>query len=76
MAKRRAKVSKSSKSCAPCKSSCCCACWGWIVLILGVIYLLQDLGALARWGLNWPLEWWTVAFVLVGLKGLVLSYSK
>ncbi len=35
----------------------------WIVLIIGIIYLLKDLGVWT-W---WPFEWYTVLFVLFGL---------
>ena len=41
-----------------------CKTWGWIILIVGVIYLLQDLGS-AAW---WPFSWYTSLFVIAGLK--------
>ena len=42
-----------------------CPAWcAWIVLIIGIIYLLQDLNVW-NW---WPFNWWTVLFVLMGLK--------
>ncbi|MEK6907531.1 MAG: hypothetical protein AABW45_03300 [Nanoarchaeota archaeon] len=37
--------------------------FGWVVLLAGVLYLLSDLGWVGWWNVNW----WTVAFVLVGL---------
>lgn len=67
------KMSSSSMGCSSCHSGGCgsCRCWGWILALVGVIFLLQDLGMLARWGLNWPLNWWTVAALLVGAKWLM-----
>ena len=41
-----------------------CSTWGWVVLIVGIIYLLQDLGS-ASW---WPFSWYTALFVIMGLK--------
>ena len=38
--------------------------FGWIVLVVGVLYLLQDLNVVS-W-LSW-LNWWTALFVLLGL---------
>lgn len=45
-----------------------CPKWvSWVILVVGVIYLLQD------WGVSavsfWKFNWWTVAFVLAGLGG-------
>jgi len=47
-----------------------CSKWiGWVVLILGIIYLIADImnwgkeGPIRWWGLNW----WTAVFILVGL---------
>jgi len=39
---------------------------GWIILLAGVLYLLQDVNAITWWTLNW----YTVAFVLVGIGSL------
>lgn len=49
------------------KQMCDSACgWkGWALLVVGVLYLAQDLGwGFASW---WNLNWWTVAFLLWGL---------
>ncbi len=44
-----------------------CPVWfNWAVLVVGVLYLLGDLG-LFPWFSN-VFSWWTVGFVLVGLK--------
>ena len=45
-----------------------CSCshhktFGWVILIIGVLYLLNDLG----WWNVWVVNWWTAVFVLVGL---------
>lgn len=37
--------------------------WGLLVLIVGILYLGQDLG----WWSFWELKWWTVAFLIVGI---------
>ncbi|OGJ11940.1 hypothetical protein A3K62_01495 [Candidatus Pacearchaeota archaeon RBG_16_35_8] len=41
--------------------------FSWLVLVIGVLYLLQDLGVISWMG--W-LNWWTALFVLVGLGAL------
>ncbi|MFC2133821.1 hypothetical protein ACFLTH_04330 [Bacteroidota bacterium] len=41
-----------------------CPAWmAWVVLVLGVLFLLKDLGIWTFWDINW----WTVVFVLAGL---------
>ncbi|MBC8500353.1 MAG: hypothetical protein ISS25_01670 [Nanoarchaeota archaeon] len=43
-----------------------CPVWmNWVVLIVGILYLLADLGVFAWWGDT--ISWWTVMFVLLGL---------
>lgn len=37
----------------------------WVVLVVGVLYLVGDLGFWTVWSQN--IEWYTVAFVLAGL---------
>jgi len=65
MAKRRRKAAKSMMGGGMCKP--CGPCWmSWVVLVVGVLYLLGDLG-LFTWFSN-TFSWWTVAFVLIGLK--------
>ena len=51
-----------------------CPMWiSWVVLILGIIYLIVDL---MNWGGSksligwWNLNWWTAVFILAGLAGL------
>jgi len=47
---------------------CDCPAWmSWLVLIVGIIYVLADLNIVAWWNLNW----WSVAFVLCGLVGVM-----
>ena len=41
----------------------CPAWFGWVVLIVGILYLLEDMGTIAFWKFNW----WTVMFILWGL---------
>jgi len=57
----------SGASCAPGGSKC----WGWLILIVGVLLLLRDLGQWDFWGVNW----WTLAFLAVGLKKLCSGYN-
>ncbi|MBL7051090.1 hypothetical protein ISS04_02900 [Candidatus Woesearchaeota archaeon] len=48
------------------KKECCCSTsktWGLLVLIVGILYLGQDLG----WWSFWALNWWTVAFLIIGI---------
>ena len=59
---RKKMMAATGKSCASCAS--CGKTLAWVVLIVGVLLLLQDLGYLVLWGIS-P---WTVVFVLVGLK--------
>jgi hypothetical protein len=45
------------------KSMGCCPAWfAWVTLIVGVLYLIADLG----W-FNWGISWYTALFVLAGL---------
>ncbi|MEK6932246.1 MAG: hypothetical protein AABW56_00430 [Nanoarchaeota archaeon] len=37
--------------------------FGWVLLIVGILFLLRDFGA---WNF-WNIQWYSVAFVLVGL---------
>lgn len=44
-----------------------CPGWfNWVVLIVGILYLLTDLGTISFWNLSW----WTVLFILWGLMGI------
>ena len=47
------------------KDSCCCHSKGigWTLLILGVIFLIKDLGGFQWWTVNW----WTVILIISGL---------
>jgi len=49
------------------KGKMCCSgqSYGWILLVIGIIYLLQDYGVAVSF---WKVSWWTAAFVLIGLK--------
>jgi len=48
----------------------CCHCanstWAIVILIIGILYLLQDLGTITFW----TFSWWTVVFILCGLMHL------
>ncbi|MFH1506179.1 MAG: DUF5668 domain-containing protein [archaeon] len=38
--------------------------WGIIVLIIGILFLMQDMGTWNFWGLNW----WTIVFIICGIS--------
>ena len=38
--------------------------WGLLLLVLGVLFLLQDLG---KWNF-WGVSWYTALFLLMGVK--------
>jgi len=46
--------------------SCNCKCTAKLVLAAGVLLLGADLG---WWGL-WGIQWWTLAFLILGVKGM------
>lgn len=62
MAKRKAKA----MGCGDMLCPVCPAWFNWAVLVVGVLYLLGDLG-LFTWFSD-VFSWWTVVFVLAGLK--------
>ena len=49
--------------------------FGWVILVIGVLFLLRDFGVGGILGL-WDIQWWTVAFVLVGLAALCACCEK
>lgn len=54
---------------------CCRKCSiisGVLLLLIGVGYLLADLGYWTFWGLSW----WTVAFLLAGIAYLAMSCCR
>lgn len=51
-------------------ASCGGQAWlAWLVLVLGVLFLLRDLNVWNFWNINW----WTAAFVLMGLKKVMMK---
>ena len=40
--------------------------FGWTILILGILFLLVDLGYWTFWGI----EWWTALFIAWGIIAL------
>ncbi len=60
-----------------CDTKACggCPCWfSWAVLVVGILYLLADLGIFTWFGATF--SWWTVAFLLVGLNKVCKSMCK
>jgi hypothetical protein len=62
-----------------CATGCCgkCNCMrvlGWVMLVIGVLYLLSDLGLFTWFGATF--SWFTVVFILAGLKLLCWSMKK
>ncbi len=58
-------------TCHICGTHGCKACC-WIMLVIGILFLLQDTG---RWAF-WNLSWYTVVFLLVGLGGVAHAFKK
>jgi hypothetical protein len=54
-------------ACAKCSKMC-----GWLFLIIGILYLLSDLGAISWWNFSW----YTAVFVLMGLGWIGKSSCK
>ncbi len=50
----------------------CCQWFGWLILLIGVWFLLTDLGILHDWNVNW----WTVVFLLMGIKMVAHQLMK
>ena len=50
----------------------CSGGYAWVVLIIGLLYLLSDL-QMIQW---WNISWWTVMFVLWGLMGVMGNGKK
>lgn len=48
------------------KAGMCNKLWGTIIVVLGVLFLLQDLGIFAFWGISW----YTAAFLIGGAMAL------
>ncbi|MBW3012595.1 hypothetical protein KY325_04015 [Candidatus Woesearchaeota archaeon] len=71
MAKKKTTASTCGCMKCGCGKSMVALC-GIIVLILGIIFLLVDLGKWDFWGIHW----WTVAFILVGLAKLCWSMKN
>jgi len=75
MAKRRSsrtnktlmtRIPSQSNVCKYCGTiPCCCHSkeLGWVLLVLGVLYLIRDLGGFSWWIVNW----WTVLLIIAGL---------
>lgn len=43
--------------------------WAIIILIIGVLYLLQDLGVAAV--SFWTFKWYTIMFLIIGLMAIL-----
>ncbi len=57
-------MAKKKMDCPMCKGSPChCSPLAWLLLILGVLFLLRDFGV---WHF-WDISGWAVAFLLAGL---------
>ncbi|MEK6867636.1 MAG: hypothetical protein AABX98_02320 [Nanoarchaeota archaeon] len=68
-------MAKKKEMMGACPTEKSCPCWfSWAVLVVGVLYLLGDLGIFTWFGATF--SWWTVVFVLVGLKCVCKSLCK
>ena len=75
MAKRRRKASSAKMTMPRANGSMhgnCCngPGWGLVLLIVGVLFLLQDT---VIWNF-WNLSWWTVVFIVFGLGALLKKH--
>lgn len=61
---------KESSVCSACPPHKCLRWWGIVLTLVGLLYLANDLG----WNV-WMPEWYTVAFLMVGLCKLCWSYA-
>ncbi|MBS3176038.1 hypothetical protein J4457_02265 [Candidatus Woesearchaeota archaeon] len=59
------------QTCPSCSSNMCMWC-GVLVLVIGILYLLQDMGRITWWTYNW----YTVAFILLGVKKIMCAIQK
>jgi len=50
----------------------CCKMGGGLFLLVGVLFLLVDLGMWDFWGI----QWWTAAFLLLGVGKLGIAHCK
>ncbi len=50
----------------------CCMVTAVLLLLLGVLFLLVDIGL---WDF-WNVQWWTAVFLLMGIVGLAQSGCK
>ncbi len=69
MAKRKRKTTKVANMQSNSSNMCYVCCpnhkrWGLIILLIGLIYLIQDYTGGPLW---WRLNWYTVVFLLIGL---------
>ena len=60
-AKRRVQVRTSSNGS---NTYCDYKGLGWLFFIVGILYLFTDLG----WIGWWTIQWWTILFLLMGIK--------
>lgn len=58
------KIVKESTVCTHCS---CHQGFGWVFLIVGVLFLLQDLGTWDFFGL----KWWTILTLVAGISMLI-----
>jgi hypothetical protein len=60
--------------CSPVNNTGCCCnpCWGLVIVIIGIVYLLIDYGIIT-W---FRLSWWTTAFLLIGIYMVCCAQKK
>ena len=79
MAKRKMSTSNTSSPMKSTSGACstggcpkqCAMTGGIVLLVIGILYLLQDIGTIS-W---WTYSWWTVLFILLGLKKLTCGMN-
>ena len=66
-----AKKEVATCACPICESSVCKGC-AVVAIVVGVLFLLQDLAIWDFWGLSW----YTVGFLIIGLGSLIGTMKK
>ncbi len=63
MAGRKAKSAKNVFRAVRASNCCPCFFWGVVLVLVGFLFLLEDLGQITLYGVRW----WSVVLILIGL---------
>jgi hypothetical protein len=70
--KKRAVKAAKKEECCHSHPHHCCKGFAVVLLVLGILFLLKDLQVWNFWGINW----WTVLFLLFGIKMCIICCLK